>query len=47
MALISISIALCWQLIAFCTVIYLANLKNIPKELEDAQILMVLTKYKV
>jgi len=36
MALISISIALCWQLIAFCTVIYLANLKNIPKELEDA-----------
>ena len=36
MALFSISIALCWQLIAFCTVIYLANLKNIPKELEDA-----------
>ena len=36
MALISISVALCWQLIAFCTVIYLANLKNIPRELEDA-----------
>lgn len=35
-ALISISIALCWQLIAFCTVIYLACLKNIPTELEDA-----------
>ena len=35
-ALVSISIALCWQLIAFCTVIYIASLKNIPKELEDA-----------
>ena len=35
-ALISVSIALCWQLIAFCTVIYIASLKNIPKELEDA-----------
>ncbi|MBT3901689.1 MAG: sugar ABC transporter permease [Pelagibacteraceae bacterium] len=35
-ALISISIALCWQLVAFCTVIYLACLKNIPSELEDA-----------
>lgn len=35
-ALVSISIALCWQLIAFCTVIYLACLKNIPRELEDA-----------
>ena len=35
-ALVSVSIALCWQLIAFCTVIYLANLKNIPRELEDA-----------
>jgi multiple sugar transport system permease protein len=35
-ALISISFALCWQLVAFCTVIYLACLKNIPRELEDA-----------
>jgi len=35
-ALISVSIALCWQLIAFCTVIYIASLKNIPRELEDA-----------
>ena len=35
-ALVSISIALCWQLVAFCTVIYLACLKNIPRELEDA-----------
>ncbi len=36
LALVSVTAALCWQLIAFCTVIFIASLQTVPKELLDA-----------